>query len=107
MVVRPGIIAIRFDEKCFFFSTVLSFTPGWNYKHYIEYISQKLLILSSTNKKHLKCDVIDWTVQNGSRQPILFSFVLDKPAGYKVFCEPETKQYKKISKPVLNTIIFY
>ena len=32
MVVRSGIIAIRFDEKLFF-STVHGFTPGWDYKH--------------------------------------------------------------------------
>ena len=33
LVVRSGIIAIRFDEKSFF-STILGFTPGWDYKHY-------------------------------------------------------------------------
>ena len=32
LVVRPGIIAIRFDEKLFF-STILGFTSGWDYKH--------------------------------------------------------------------------
>ena len=30
--VRSGIIAIRFDENSFF-STILDFTPGWDYKH--------------------------------------------------------------------------
>ena len=44
---------------------------------------------------HLKCDVIDGSIQNGLRQPILFSFVLDIKPGYKVFCEPETIHYKK------------
>ena len=38
LVVRSGIIAIRFDEKTFF-NTVLGFTPGWDYKHYNKYIS--------------------------------------------------------------------
>ena len=42
----------------------------------------------------------------GLRQPLLFSFVLDKPSGYIVFCEPETIHYKKINKSVLNTITF-
>ena len=106
LVVRPGIIAIRFDEKSFF-STVLGFTPGWDYEHYNEYTSQKIVNLISTNKIHLKCDVIDGPVVNGLRQPILFSFVLDEPSGYKIFCEPETIQYKKINKSVLNTITFY
>ena len=39
--------------------------------------------------------------------PFFCSFVLGKPAGYKVFCEPETIHYKKINKSVLNTITFY
>ena len=106
LVVRPGIKAIRFNERSFF-SSILGFTPGWDYKHYIEYISQKIANLSSTNKIHLKCDVIDGSIMDGLRQPILFSFVLDKPAGYKLFCEPETIQLKKINKSVLNTITFY
>ena len=106
LVVRSGIIAIRFDEKSFF-STILGFTPGWDYKHYNQYLSQKILNLSNTNKIHLKCVAIDGSVVNGVRQPILYSFVLDKPAGYKIFCEPETIHYKKINKSVLNTITFY
>ena len=106
LVVRPGIKAIRFNERSFF-SSILGFTPGWHYKHYNEYISQKIANLSSTNKIHLKCDVIDGSIMDGLRQPILFSFVLDKPAGYKLFCEPETIHLKKINKSVLNTITFY
>ena len=106
MVVRYGIIAIRFDEKSFF-STILGFTPGWDYKHYNQYLSQKIVNLSNRNKMHLKCDAIDGSIQDGVRQPILFSFVLDKPSGYKVFCEPETIHFKKINKSVLNTITFY
>ena len=56
---------------------------------------------------HLKCDCIDGSVVNGVRQPILYSFILDKLPGYKVFSEPETIHYKKINKSVLNTITFY
>ena len=104
--VEAGIIAIRFDEKSFF-STILGFTAGWDYKHYNKYISQKIVNLGSTNKIHLKCDVIDGSVVNGLRQPILYSFVLDKKPGYKVFSEPETIHYKKINKSVLDTITFY
>ena len=106
LIVRSGIIAIRFDEKSFF-SNVLGFTSGWDYKHYNKYISQKILNFVSTNKIHLKCDCTDGSIQNGVRQPILFSFVLDKPSGYKIFREPETIHYKKINKSVLNTITFY
>ena len=106
MDVKAGITAIRFDEKSFF-STILGFTSGWDYKHYNKYISQKIVNLSNTNKLHLKCDVIDGSVVNGLRQSILYSFVLDKKPGYKVFSEPETIHYKKINKSVLNTITFY
>ena len=55
----------------------------------------------------MKCDCIDGSIQDGAREPILFSFVLDKPAGYKVFCEPETIHYDKINKPILKTITIY
>ena len=106
---------LRFDEKSFF-HTLLGFTPYWDYKptNAIHadtpgvYTSDKVILnLNTTNKIHLKCDCIDGSIQDGVRQPIIFSFVLDKPSGYKVFCEPETIHYKKINKSVLNTITFY
>ena len=106
LVVRSRIIAITFNEKSFF-STILGFTPGWDFKHYNQYLSQKIVNLSNISKINLLCDAIDGSLVNGIRQPILYSFVLDKPAGYKVFCEPETIHYKKINKSVLNTITFY
>ena len=107
--------ALRFDEKSFF-HTLLAFDPYWDYKHSdafkgaeLEvYINNKSnLNLNTINKIHLKCDYIDGSILNGVRQPILFSFVLDKPSGYKIFCQPETVHYKKINKSVLNTITFY
>ena len=55
----------------------------------------------------MKCDCIDGSVVNGVRQPIIYSFILGKLPGYKVFSEPETIHYKKINKSVLNTITFY
>ena len=92
--VRAGFIAIRFDEQSFF-RTILGFTPHWDYKQYKNYISHRIVNLSSTNKIHLKCDCIDGSVVDGLRQPILYSFVLDKSTGYKVFCKTETVHYKK------------
>ena len=86
--VRAMIIAIRFDEKSFF-STVLGFTPGWDYKHYNKYISQKIVNLGSKNKIHLKCDIIDGSIVDGFRQPILYSFVLDKKKDIKYFMNPK------------------
>ena len=106
LVVENGIMAMRFDGKSFF-SIVLAFTSGWDNKHYNKHISQKIVNLSSTNKIHLKCDVIDGSIQDGIRQPIPFILVLDKPGGYKIFCEPETIHYKKTNESILNTITFY
>ena len=61
--------------------TVPGFTPLWNYEHYSEYISQKIVNLSSTNKIHLKCDAFDGSIKSGIRQHIVFSFILDKTSG--------------------------
>ena len=55
----------------------------------------------------MKCALIDGSIVNGLKQPLLFSFVLDKPSGYKVFCENETKHCKKLNKSLLNDITFY
>ena len=97
---------LRFDEKSFF-HTLLGFTPYWDYKPGV-YTSDKIILnLNTINKIHLKCDIIDGCIQDGVRQPILFSFVLDKPSGYKVFCQPETIHYKKINKSILKTVTFY
>ena len=106
---------LRFDKKSFF-HTLLGFTPYWDYKPTNDihadapgiYTSDKVILnLNTINKIHLKCDIIDGSIQDGLRQPILFSFVIDKPSGYKIFCQPETIHYKKINKSVLNTITFY
>ena len=106
---------MRFDEQSFF-HTLIGFSPYWDYKpnnssHVLissVYPSDKTILNLNTIKKiHLKCDCIDGSIQNGLRQPILFTFVLDKPSGYKIFSEPETIHYKKINKSVLNTITFY
>ena len=94
---------------------MLGFEPYWDYKPTNAfnsngegvYTSDKIILnLNTINKILLKCDCIDGSVQDGVRQPILFSFVLDKPSGYEVFCQPETIHYKKINKSVLNTITF-
>ena len=58
-------------------------------------------------KIHLKCDVIDGSVVNGVRQSTLYSFVSNKPSGYKVFSEAQSIHYKKTNKSVLNIITFY
>ena len=97
---------LKFDKRSFF-HTLLGFIPYWDYKSPGVYTSDKILNLNTTNKIHLKCDVINRSVVDGVRQPILYSFVLDKKPGYKIFSEPETSHHEKINKSVLNTITFY
>ena len=55
----------------------------------------------------MKCDDIDDSIVDGLTQPVLFSFVLDKPAGTMVFYEQETIHYRKLNKSVLDAISFY
>ena len=62
---------------------------------------------NTINEICLKCDVIDGSVVNWIRQPLLCSFVLKKPASYKLFSQPETLHHKKIKIFILNTITFY
>ena len=105
---------LRFNEKSFL-NYLLGFTPFWDYKptnaiHADSpgvYTCDKILNLNTIDKIHLKCDVINGSVKNGIREPILYSFILNKPGGYKVFCEPETVHYKMVNQCLLNTITFY
>ena len=86
----------------------------WNYKpsnaNYADSpgvkISDKILNLK-IKVIHFKCDLIYGSMVNGMPQPIRFSFVLDKPSGYKSFWEPEKIRFKKTNKSVLITITFY
>ena len=79
LFIRPGIIAIGFDEKSFF-STILGFTPVWDYEHYIDYVSQKNVNRSTTNKINMKCNCINGSLLDGCWQPMLYSFVLNRVA---------------------------
>ena len=106
---------LRFDKKSFF-HTLLKFEQYWDYKPTnaihadspgVYTTDKNILNLNTIDKIYFKSDCIDGSNQDGLRQPILFSFVLDKPSGYKVFCEPETIHYKKINKSVLKNLTFY
>ena len=81
LVVRPGILAIRFDKKSFLRS-IPGFISHWYYKHYNECISHKNLDLCKLRKIHSECDCIDGSVLKGLGQPIIYSSVLDKRSGY-------------------------
>ena len=106
LVVRPKILAIKFHENSFF-STFLGFTPPCDYKNYNEQIGQKIKYLSTINKLHLKCKIIEGSIVDGLRQPTPFSFVFYKPSCYEVLCEPGIILYKKVNKSVLKDISFY
>ena len=70
------------------------------------HISDKILNLKTIFKIHIKCDVIASSIVDGLREPMLFSFLLERPSGYKLLGELETLRYKKINKSVLKTITF-
>ena len=107
--------ALRFDKKSFFLHTLLGFTPYWDYKPTNAFhagfpgentADKCILYLKTIDKIHLKCDCIDGSIQDGLGQPFLFSFVLDKPNGYKIFVGLKQFTTKK-NKSVWNTITFY
>ena len=66
--------------------------------------SEKPVMITTTDKVHLKCDCVDGSIVNGIREQILFSFNLSAPPGYKIIKEPTTVLYKLINKPRLDTI---
>ena len=82
-----------------FFNKFSSFTPYWIYKptntvHAVfpgVHTSEKFINSSTIEKPILKCDVFDGSVVNGLGQPILYSFILDKPLENTVFCEHEAR----------------
>ena len=55
----------------------------------------------------MKCDCNNGSIVNGSREPILYSFTLDKPPGNKVLKEPRVKLFKSINKSVLSHSTIY
>ena len=71
------------------------------------YKSDKPNNITGIDKIHLKCDCIQGSIVNGKREPILFSFVLSSPPGYKIYKEPGVKLFKKINKSVLSYITLY
>ena len=85
------------DESSFF-DFLLGFSPYWDYKNNNKYVGRKTTDLSTVDNNPLKADCIDGSVVNGVKKPILYSFVLNKPPGYQIFCSPETTHYKEIKQ---------
>ena len=105
-----------FTNKSFFY-TILGFTESHSYPlDYLEgfyqlisglYEGNKPINITGIDKVHLKCDVVDGSIVNGVREPILYSFALDQPPGHKIYKEPKVKLFKKVNKSVLSHITFY
>ena len=105
-----------FTNKSFFY-TILGFTQSHSYplddlEGFYQlisgsYQSERPINITGIDKVHLKCDCIDGSIMNGTREPILYSFALDQPPGHKIYREPKVKLFKKINKSILSHITFY
>ena len=71
------------------------------------YKSDRPINITGIDKVLLKCDCIQGSIVSGVREPILYSFALSSPPGYKMFKEPRIKLFKKINKSILSHITFY
>ena len=71
------------------------------------YKSDRHINNTSIDKVHLKSDCIQGSIINGVREPILYSFALDKPPFHKILKEPKNKLFKKVNKSVLSNRRFY
>ena len=80
-----------------YFNSKLNEFLGFTNTHYIQgtHISEKPVMITTTDKVHLKCDCVDGSIVNGIREQILFSFNLSAPPGYKIIKEPNIILYKK------------
>ena len=105
-----------FTNKSFFY-TILGFTqshqgPLNDIEGFYQilsglYKSDKPVNITGIDKVHLKCNVVDGSIVNGVREPILYLFALDQPPGHKIYKEPKVKLFKKINKSILSHITFY
>ena len=71
------------------------------------YKSDRPINITGIDKVHLKADCIQGSIINGIREPILYSFALSSPPGYRIYKEPRVKLFKKVNKSVLSHITFY
>ena len=92
-----------------YFNSELNTLLGFTNKGYSAgtHISEKPVMITTTDKVHLKCDCVDGSIVNGIREQILFSFNLSAPPGYKIIKEPNIILYKKINKTRLDSIQFF
>ena len=99
------------------FYTILGFTKSHNYP--IDDIDGFYQLIAGSFKGDrpfnitgidevlLKCDCFNGRFVNGTREPVLCTFGLSSPPGYKMFKETRIKRFKRVKKSVLSHIIFY
>ena len=105
------------ETKKSFFHTILGFTQshsgplgkieGFNQKIPGTYKSEKPINITGIDNVHLNCNCVYGSIVNGIREPILYSFALDKPPGHKIFKEPRLIFFEKVKKSVLSHSLFY
>ena len=93
-----------FTNKSFFY-TILGFTQSHSYPlddiygfYQLvagSYKSDKPINITGIDKVHIKCDCINGSVVNGTREAILYSFALSSPPGQKIYKELRVKLFKK------------
>ena len=95
-------VTLRLDEISFL-KYLVGFKPYWHYKPTNSihadapgfYTSDSILNLSTIDKFLLKCDCFNGSFINGVQQPVLYCFVLKKPAGFKAFVNLRQYTLKK------------
>ena len=92
-----------------YFNSRLNILLGFALKGYQAgtHTSEKPVMITTTDKVHLKCDCVDGSIVNGIQVQIIFSFNLSAPPGYKTIKGPTTVLYKKINKTRLDTDQFF
>ena len=105
-----------FTEKSFFY-TILGFTrshssllddiEGFYQMIGGSYKCDKPINNTGIDKVHLKCNVVDGTIINGIREPILYSFVFSPSPAHKLNNQPRSKHFKRVNKAIFSHITFY
>ena len=72
-----------------------------------KYKSSEPIKITGFDKIHLKCDCVNGSIANGIRDPILYSFALSSPRGYRFYKEPRIKLFERKNKSLLSHITFY
>ena len=77
-------------SNAIYFISELNKLLGFTKDFYLHrtHISEKPVMITTTDKVHLKCDCVDGSIVNGIREQILFCFNLSAPPRYKIIKEP-------------------